>query len=82
MREHEEKRTEAQEIDQRIAELMAPGEDAGRGKKREKGRSRARLLARWKRMSRRKKILAAAGILAVFVLAGAGGRGERRQGFW
>ena len=80
MREHEEKRTEAQEIDQRIAELMAPGEDAGRGKKREKGRSRARLLARWKRMSRRKKILAAAGILAVFVLAGQAAAGGEKAG--
>lgn len=80
MREHEEKRTEAQEIDQRIAELMAPGEDAGRGKKREKGRSRARLLARWKRMSRRKKILAAAGILAVFVLAGRAAAGGEKAG--
>lgn len=80
MREHEEKRTEAQEIDQRIAELMAPGEDAGRGKKREKGRPRARLLARWKRMSRRKKILAAAGILAVFVLAGQAAAGGEKAG--
>ena len=80
MREHEEKRTEAQEIDRRIAELMAPGEDAGRGKKREKGRSRARLLARWKRMSRRKKILAAAGILAVFVLAGRAAAGGEKAG--
>ncbi len=80
MREHEEKRTEAQEIDLRIAELMAPGEDAGRGKKREKGRSRARLLARWKRMSRRKKILAAAGILAVFVLAGRAAAGGEKAG--
>lgn len=80
MREHEEKRTEAQEIDQRIAELMAPGEDAGRGKKREKGRPRARLLARWKRMSRRKKILAAAGILAVFVLAGRAAAGGEKAG--
>ena len=80
MREHEEKRTEAQEIDQRIAELMAPGEDAGRGKKREKGRPRARLLARWKRMSRRKKILAAAGILAVFVLAGQAAAGREKAG--
>lgn len=80
MREHEEKRTEAQEIDLRIAELMAPGEDAGRGKKREKGRSRARLLARWKRMSRRKKILAAAGILAVFVLAGQAAAGGEKAG--
>ena len=80
MREHEEKRTEAQEIDQRIAELMAPGEDAGRGKKREKGRPGARLLARWKRMSRRKKILAAAGILAVFVLAGRAAAGGEKAG--
>ena len=80
MREHEEKRTEAQEIDRRIAELMAPGEDAGRGKKREKGRPRARLLARWKRMSRRKKILAAAGILAVFVLAGQAAAGGEKAG--
>ena len=80
MREHEEKRTAAQEIDQRIAELMAPGEDAGRGKKREKGRPRARLLARWKRMSRRKKILAAAGILAVFVLAGQAAAGGEKAG--
>ena len=80
MREHEEKRTEAQEIDLRIAELMAPGEDAGRGKNREKGRSRARLLARWKRMSRRKKILAAAGILAVFVLAGRAAAGGEKAG--
>ena len=80
MRGHEEKRTEAQEIDRRIAELMAPGEDAGRGKKREKGRSRARLLARWKRMSRRKKILAAAGILAVFVLAGRAAAGGEKAG--
>lgn len=80
MREHEEKRTEAQEIDLRIAELMAPGEDAGRGKKREKGRPRARLLARWKRMSRRKKILAAAGILAVFVLAGRAAAGGEKAG--
>ena len=80
MREHEEKRTEAQEIDQRIAELMAPGEDAGRGKKREKGQPRARLLARWKRMSRRKKILAAAGILAVFVLAGRAAAGGEKAG--
>ena len=80
MREHEEKRTEAQEIDQRIAELMAPGEDAGRGKKREKGRPGARLLARWKRMSRRKKILAAAGILAVFVLAGQAAAGGEKAG--
>ena len=80
MREHEEKRTEAQEIDLRIAELMAPGEDAGRGKKREKGRPGARLLARWKRMSRRKKILAAAGILAVFVLAGQAAAGGEKAG--
>ena len=80
MREHEEKRTEAQEIDRRIAELMAPGEDAGRGKKREKGRPGARLLARWKRMSRRKKILAAAGILAVFVLAGQAAAGGEKAG--
>ena len=80
MREHEEKRTEAQEIDLRIAELMAPGEDAGRGKKREKGRPRARLLARWKRMSRRNKILAAAGILAVFVLAGRAAAGGEKAG--
>ena len=80
MREHEEKRTEAQEIDLRIAELMVPGEDAGRGKKREKGRPGARLLARWKRMSRRKKILAAAGILAVFVLAGRAAAGGEKAG--
>ena len=80
MREHEEKRTEAQEIDQRIAELMAPGEDAGRGKKREKGRPGARLLDRWKRMSRRKKILAAAGILAIFVLAGRAAAGGEKAG--
>ena len=80
MREHEEKRTEAQEIDRRIAELMAPGEDAGRGEKREKGQPGARLLARWKRMSRRKKILAAAGILAVFVLAGQAAAGGEKAG--
>ena len=80
MREHEEKRTEAQEIDRRIAELMAPGEDAGRGKKREEGRPGARLLARWKRMSRRKKILAAAGILAVFGLAGRAAAGGEKAG--
>ena len=59
---------------------MAPGEDAGRGKKREKGRPGARLLARWKRMSRRKKILAAAGILAVFVLAGRAAAGGEKAG--
>ena len=80
MREHEEKRTEAQEIDQRIAELMAPGEDAGRGKKREKGRPGAGLLARWKRMSRRKKFFAGAGFLAVFVLAGRAAAGGEKAG--
>ena len=77
MREHEEKRTEAQEIDRRIAESMAPGEEEGWGKKSENGWHGARLLPRWKRIIRTQTSLADRGTLVVYVSAGgaAAGRG-------
>ncbi len=80
MREHEEKCAKAQEIDQRIAELMVPGEHPGKEKKKQKGWPGAPLFSRWRRMSRKKKILAAAGILAVLFLAGRTAAGGKESG--
>ena len=83
----EDGKKESEAIDRRVEELMAPEEDDGNGKKKKKrkkkqeaGEQNTGLIKRIKGWSRRRKILTAAGVVAIALLAASRLGGSKSPG--